>query len=121
MRMKTDQYIYMKSYWCLSSLPCVNFIVTLRRNDILLLHLTVTFTTTGVTSESETVSPSGVHEFSPVFSGVRVVRSSVFCVLFWRLLLVPLSFFFWPFRGLSFDLRILITPLLSLSLIESCC
>ena len=119
--MKTDEFIYRMSYWCLSSLPCVNFTMTLRRNDILLLHLTVTFTTTGVTSESGAGNPSGAHEFSPVFSGVRVVRSSVFCVLFLRLLLVPLSFFFWPLYCLSFDLRILITPLLSLSLIESCC
>jgi hypothetical protein len=63
-------------------------------------HLTATFTTTDVTSKSGTANPSGAHECSPIFSGVRVVRSSVFCALFWRLLLVYLSFFFWPLRCL---------------------
>ena len=50
----------------------------------------------------------------PVFSGVRVTRSLVFCVMFCRSLFVFLSFFFWPLCCLScFDLRILITPLVS--------
>ena len=43
----------MKSYWCLSSLPCVNFIVSLRRNDILLLpcvNFTVTLRRNDLTS-----------------------------------------------------------------------
>jgi hypothetical protein len=50
---------------------------------------------------------------SHYFSGVRVTRSLGFCVIFCRSLFVHLSFFFWP--CLSFDLRILITPLVSLS------
>jgi len=51
---------------------------------------------------------------SPDFSGVRVTRSLVFCVVFYRSLFVLLSFFFWPLCCLSFfDLRILITPLVS--------
>ena len=46
---------------------------------------------------------------SPVFSGVRVTRSLDMC-MFCR----SLSFFFWPLCCLpSFDLRILITPLVS--------
>ena len=45
--------------------------------------------------------------------GVRVTRSLVICV-FCRSLFVRLSFFFWPLCYLSFfDLRILITPLVS--------
>jgi len=48
-------------------------------------------------------------------SGVCVVRSLFFCVsvLFCRSLFVLLSFFFWPLCCLSFDLRFLITPVVS--------
>jgi hypothetical protein len=49
----------------------------------------------------------------PDFSGVHGTRSLVFCVMFFRSLFVLFSFFFWPLCCLSFDLRILITPLLS--------
>jgi len=42
----------------------------------------------------------------PVFSGVRVARSLVFCVIFCR-------FFVWPLRCLTFDIRLLVTPLVS--------
>jgi hypothetical protein len=45
-----------------------------------------------------------------VFSGVRVTRSLVLCVMFCRSLFVLLFFFFWPLCCLSFDLWILITP-----------
>jgi hypothetical protein len=44
---------------------------------------------------------------------VHVTRSLVFCVMFCRSLFVHLSFFFWPLCCLSFDLQILITPLVS--------
>ena len=55
----------------------------------------------------------------PVFSGVRVTRSLVLCVMFCRSLFVLLYFFFWPLCLLFFDLRILITPLvLSISSIS---
>ena len=37
---------------------------------------------------------SGVSELTPVFSGVRVIRSVLFCVMFCRSLFVLLSFFF---------------------------
>ena len=48
------------------------------------------------------------------FSGVHVIRSLVFYVVFCRSLFVLLFFFFWPLCCLSFfDLRILITPLVS--------
>jgi hypothetical protein len=36
-----------------------------------------------------------------VFSGIRVARSLVFCVVFSRLLFVLLSFFFWQLYRLS--------------------
>ena len=51
--------------------------------------------TTGATSGAGTAHPSGVPEFSPVFSGVRVTRSLVLC-MFCRSLFVQMSFFFWP-------------------------
>jgi hypothetical protein len=55
------------------------------------------------------------HLSSPsVFNRVRVTRSLVLCVMFCRLLFVHLSFFFWSLCCLSFfDLKILITPLVS--------
>jgi hypothetical protein len=49
----------------------------------------------------------------PVFSGVRVARSLVFCVVFCRSLFIILSLFSWSFCCLFFDLRILIIPLVS--------
>ena len=49
----------------------------------------------------------------PCFSGIRVTRSLLFCVVFCWWLIVLLKFFFWPLRCLSFDLRILITHLVS--------
>ena len=53
---------------------------------------------------------------SPDFSGFRVARSLALCVTFCRSLFVLLFFFFWPLCCLSFfDLRILITPLVSSS------
>ena len=47
----------------------------------------------------------------PVFSGVRVARAIVFCVVFCRSLFVLLSSFLWSLSCLSFDLRLLATPL----------
>jgi len=43
----------------------------------------------------------------------RVDQSLVFCVVFCRSLFVLLSFFIWSLRCLSFDLRLLITHLVS--------
>jgi hypothetical protein len=47
------------------------------------------------------------------FSGVRLVQSLVFCVVFCTSLFVFLSRFFYPLYCLSFDLRLLVTPLVS--------
>jgi hypothetical protein len=68
----------------------------------------------------ESVNWSGVRLLSlpenlrshSVFSGIRVIRSLVLCVCFVD---CCLSFFFWPLCCLSFDLRILITPLVYVS------
>ena len=43
--------------------------------------------TTGATSGAETAYPSGTHEFTPSLSGVNVIQSLVFCVVFCRSLL----------------------------------
>ena len=61
-----------------------------------------------------TAHPSEAHEFTLVFSGVRVTRSLVLCVCFVDLLFVLLYFLFWPLCCLFFFyLQILITPLIS--------
>jgi len=45
----------------------------------------------------------------PVFSGVSLARSLVFCVVFYRSLFVLLAFFFWQLLCLPFfDLRLLL-------------
>ena len=49
---------------------------------------------TSITSWAGTAYPSGAHEFTPCFSGVRVVRALVFCVVFCGSLFLLLSFFF---------------------------
>ena len=48
----------------------------------------------------------------PVFSGVHVTRSCFMCIVC-RALFVLLSCIFWPLCCLSFDLLILIIPLVS--------
>ena len=65
--------------------------------------------TCGVITDHSSEAP----EFTPGFSGVRVAQSFLFCVMFCRSLFVPLYFFFWPLYCLSFDLRLLLTPLAS--------
>jgi hypothetical protein len=62
----------------------------------------------GATSGAGTAYPSGAHEFTPCFSGVRVTRSFVLCVCF-----VLLSFFPPLCCLFFFELRSLITSLVS--------
>ena len=64
---------------------------------------------TGVSKIAVTVYSSGVFRAHP--SGVRVSQYSVFCVLLCGLLFVTLSPFLRPLYCLSFNLRLLITPL----------
>ena len=70
--------------------------------------------TTGATCGAGTATlPEDLSSLS-VLSGVRIVRSLVFCVKFCRSMFVFLSFFFWALCCLSFfDLRLPMTPLTS--------
>jgi len=58
--------------------------------------------TTGVISGAGIASISGPLEFTSDFSGVRVVQSLFFCVVFCRSLFILLSFSFCPLHCLSF-------------------
>jgi hypothetical protein len=49
---------------------------------------------TGATNETGTAHPLGAPEFTPVLSGMRLVRYLVFCVLFYRSLFVLLAVMF---------------------------
>ena len=64
--------------------------------------------TTGTSSGAGTAYLSGAPEFTPGFYSIFS-----FMCMFCRSLFVLLSFFFLPSWCLSFDLRILITPLVS--------
>ena len=68
-------------------------------------------------AEQELLTLSELLSSPPVFSGVRVTRSIVLCVCFVDRCL---SFFFWPLCCLSFDIQILITPLVSLQTYKFC-
>ena len=62
-------------------------------------------TTLGVTLSVDgagTFYPSGATEFTPFNSGVHVVQTFFFCLVFCRPLFVPLSFFFWSLHCLFF-------------------
>jgi hypothetical protein len=69
--------------------------------------------TTGVNGTPGTVYHSKALAFTTVLSGVHLAQSKIFGVVFRRSLFVILSFFVWPLYYLSFDLRFLITPLVS--------
>ena len=69
-------------------------------------------TTTGIRSGAGTAY---------TFNGDHVTGSLVVYVVFCRSSFVHLSFFFWPLNFLSlFDLRILITPLVSSLMLSKC-
>ena len=63
----------------------------------------------GVTCGTGTAYPCKHTNSPPVFSGIHVARSLVFCVIFCS----SLSFFFWPLYCPSFFDFLLITPLIS--------
>ena len=68
--------------------------------------------TTDATSGAGTAYPSEDPKFSPDFSGVPVTRSLVFLCNVLHILVCPfVIFLFWPLYCLSFELRLLITPL----------
>jgi hypothetical protein len=68
--------------------------------------------TTDSTSWERTAYPSEVPVLKPVFSGICVAQSLVFCVVFCRSLFVLLSFFFaWSLYCMSFfELQLLTLP-----------
>ena len=71
-------------------------------------------TTTGATSGTGTAYPSGALEFTSGFCWCSCYSIFSFMGMFCRLLFVLLYFFFWPLCCLFFfDLRILVTPLVS--------
>ena len=79
-----------------------------------LLFFPQRFLTKRVTNIKWTWDKLCLELFSLVFSGVRITRSLVLCVMFCRSLFVVLSFFFWPLCCLFFfDLLNLITSLVS--------
>ena len=86
-----------------------------RKEDMIATTTNGTYTWSSVTHlmEQELLTLPEHLSSSPVFSGVRVTRSC-FMYIFCRSLFVPLCFFFWPVCCLFFfDIRILITPLVS--------
>ena len=68
--------------------------------------------TTSVICGAGTAHSSGAHAFTPGFSGIRVARFLVFCVVICTSLFVLLSDFLFAVVSL-FDLRLLITPYVS--------
>ena len=69
--------------------------------------------TTGVTSGAGTAYPSGAPEFIPGFQWGSCCSIFSSMCMFCRSLFVLWYFFFWPLCCLSFDIRILITHLVS--------
>jgi hypothetical protein len=70
--------------------------------------------TTGATSGTGTVYPSGAPEFTTVFLWGSCYSIFSFICMFCRSLFVLLYFFFWPLCCLFYlDIRILITSLVS--------
>ena len=57
---------------------------------------------TGDTSGAGIASPFGTPEFTPISSEVLDAQSLIFCLVFCRLLLIILSFVFWPLYCMSF-------------------
>ena len=78
-------FVFIYAYWCPTRVLYQMMFVALNSN------------TTGVTTEPVTAYLYGTSEFIPIFSGLCVAQSSVFCVVFCRSLFGSLSF-------LSFDL-----------------
>ena len=110
--------VILLSYLVYSVLLISNDIMFTCRKHFTVLSSFITVIVTRVTQrvshvEQEVPHPSGAPEFTTGFSGVLVMQSLVFCVVFCRSLFVLLPPLIWPLCFLSFDLRILITHLVS--------
>ena len=78
------------------------------------IFINITTRNMGAICRAGTAYPSWAPDFTPVFNGVHIARSLVFCEIFCRTLFVLLSFFFRPLCCLSlFNSQFLITPLVS--------
>ena len=76
--------------------------------------------TTDVTNEAGTTYPQGIHEFTYGYLWVRIASSlDLCCVVFCVSLFAFLSIIIWPLCCQSFDLRHLITPLVSANFLTS--
>jgi hypothetical protein len=90
-------FVLIYIYWCPTRYPYQVIIASFNRN------------TTGVTSGEKSSNPSGAPDSTPGFSGVRATRSLVLYICF-----VDRRLYFWLLCCLFFfDIRILITPLVS--------
>ena len=78
-------FVFIYVYWCPTWFPY----------QMMLVSLTVTRRVSHV-KHDWTANPSGIHEFTPVFSGLRVAWSLIFCVMFCRS-----CFALWPLCCLS--------------------
>ena len=67
----------------------------------------------GATRGAGTAYPSGAHEFTPGFKWGSCYSIFSYMCMFCRSLFVLLYFFFWPLCCLSYDIQILIAPLVS--------
>jgi hypothetical protein len=76
-------------------LPCILISMSKEQRKRTLHQITRYTDVMSIGKSTEYHTPSGAPEFTPNFSGVRVARSLVFCVMFCRLLFVfvsPFSF-----------------------------
>ena len=91
---------------CNLNILCI-YLIKWRNNSIrsILYYLIIANLHDGCHYWSRNCYSSGAPELTPVFSKVRVIRSSVLNV-FWRSLFALLHFFFWPLCCLFFDIRI---------------
>ena len=74
--------------------------------------------TTSATTGAGLAHPSEAHEFTPGFYWGSCYSIFSFICMFFRSLFVLLYFFFWPLCCLFFDIRILIVPLISPTLLQ---
>ena len=95
-------FVCISIFWYPARFPCQMMLVLFNSN------------TKGVTSGAGIASSSGALSSSPVFSGILVVRSFVFGVVFRRSVFVILFLFLWPlcFR-FFFNLNTPMTTLVS--------
>jgi hypothetical protein len=83
------------------------------RNDILVMGGWIKIDISSATGWTGTAHHSGAPQLNPGFSEVLVTRSLVLCVMFCRLFFFPFALFLLAIVLSFFDLRILITPLIS--------